>query len=252
MPKLAAYDKKSDYSYAVGIFPATECLHAAPERCLRLLISSESGESESVSKLREEAERLGIRCECADRLLRLVAHKDNCYAAMVYRKTEAELKDKADHLVLVHPGDSGNLGTMMRTALGFGFRDLAIIRPAADTDDPKTVRASMGAIFSLRIRHFDSFREYRSAYPEMELFPFMLTGSVTLEEAAERYRPGSAIILGNEGSGLPEEFSRIGTPVRIPHSSRIDSLNVGVAAGIGMYVFSQRRTNGDMRISSEE
>ena len=254
MPKLSAYDKRNDYSYAPGIFPATECLHAAPERCLRLLVSSDSVESAGVRKLRAEAEAAGIRCECADRLLKLVAHKENCHAAMVFRKTESELRRKADHLVLVNPGDGGNLGTIMRTALGFGFRDLAVIRPAADTDDPKTVRASMGAVFSLRIRHFDSFEEYRDAYPETELFPFMLTGSVSLEEAAGRYRPGSAIILGNEGSGLPDSFSECGTPVRIPHSARIDSLNVGVAAGIGMYVFSQKRAviTENARISSED
>ena len=241
MPKLEAYNKKNDYSYAPGIFPATECLRAAPERCLRLLVSSDSQDSPGVLKLREAAEAAGVRCECADRILRSVSHKENCHAAMVYRKVEADLLAGADHLVLVNPGDAGNLGTIMRTALGFGFLNLAIIRPAADTDDPKTVRASMGAAFSLRIRHFDSFMQYRELYPDEQLFPFMLTGSVSLEQAAGLYRPGSAVILGNEGSGLPEEFSGFGTPVRIPHSSEIDSLNVGIAAGIGMYVFSQRR-----------
>ena len=241
MPKLEAYDRKNGYSYAAGIFPATECLRAAPERCLRLLFSSDSGESAGVRMLRESAEAAGIRCECADRLLRQIARKENCHAAMVYRKAEAELERNRDHLVLVNPGDAGNLGTIMRTALGFGFRDLAIVRPAADPDDPKTVRASMGALFSLRVRQYDSFRDYREAHPETALFPFMLTGSVSLEEAASRYRPGCAIILGNEGSGLPEAFSEIGTPVRIPHSDLIDSLNLGVAAGIGMYVFSRKR-----------
>ena len=241
MPKLEAYDKKSGYSYAPGIFPAAECLRAAPERCLRLLYASDSGESEGVLKLREGAEALGIRCECADRALRMIARKENCHAAMVFRKEEADLAPGEDHLVLVNPGDFGNLGAIMRSALGFGFRDVAVIRPAADTDDPRTVRASMGAVFSLRIRHFDSFRAYQSLYPEERLFPFMLTGSLSLPEAEERYRPGSAILLGNEGSGLPDEFSGIGTPVRIPHSRAIDSLNVAVAAGIGMYAFSQRR-----------
>ena len=46
--------------------------------------------------------------------------------------------------------------------------------------------------------------------------------------------------MGNEGSGLPPEFARMGQPVRIPHSGEIDSLNLAVAAAIGMYAF--RRT----------
>ena len=46
MAKLEVYDKSLDYSYAPGIFPATECLRNAPERCLRLLLSSASERSE--------------------------------------------------------------------------------------------------------------------------------------------------------------------------------------------------------------
>lgn len=62
--------------------------------------------------------------------------------------------------MLHHPSDSGNLGTILRTALGFGLKNIAIIRPAVDSDDPRVVRASMGAAFSLNIRHFDSFEQY--------------------------------------------------------------------------------------------
>ena len=240
MPKLSAYDKKLDYSYALGMFPATECLHMAPERCLRLLYQSGSAETEGVRKLRLEAEAAGVRCEEADRILRSVSKKDNCHAAMVYRKAEAELRPDADHLVLHHPGDAGNLGTILRTALGFGFRDVAVILPAVDSDDPHVVRASMGAAFSLRIRHYADFSEYRAAFPEHRLFPFMLTGSVSLEEAAAMPGGFRALIMGNEATGLPEAFSGYGTPVRIPHSAAIDSLNLGIAAGIGMYVFSRK------------
>ena len=53
MAKLEAYDKSLDYSYAPGIFPATECLRNAPERCLRLLLSSASERSEGAQKLRD-------------------------------------------------------------------------------------------------------------------------------------------------------------------------------------------------------
>ena len=37
--------------------------------------------------------------------------------------------------------DPGNLGTILRTALGFGLKNIAIIRPAVDSDDPRVVRA---------------------------------------------------------------------------------------------------------------
>ena len=239
MGKLEAYDKRLDYSYAPGLFPATECLKNAPERCLRLLLHSRSEDSTGARSLREAAERAGVRCEIADRALARISGKENCFAAMVYKKQEGALCEAAPHIVLHHPSDSGNMGTILRAALGFGFRDVAIIRPAVDSDDPRVTRASMGAAFSLRVRHFDSFDDYRAAFPERTLFPFMLTGSVPLHEAVRRASGSYSLIFGNEASGLPDEFAQLGVPTRIPHSGRIDSLNLAVAAGIGMYAFAQ-------------
>ena len=241
MAKLEVYDKSLDYSYAPGIFPATECLRNAPERCLRLLLSSTSERSEGAQKLRAQAEAIGVRTEIADRALERISKKENCFAAMVYKKQEGVFDDGAPHIVLVNPSDSGNLGTILRTALGFGLTNIAIIRPAVDSDDPRVTRASMGAAFSLHIRHFDSFEEYRVQFPERQLFPFMLTGAVPLDEAVGRVRGEYALVFGNEATGLPDEFAGWGTSTLIPHSSRIDSLNLAIAAGIGMYAFTHRK-----------
>ena len=241
MPKLEPYDRALPYSYALGIFPAMECLSHAKDCCLRLLISSESQEREGISRLVREAEDAGIRVEAADRMLSRLAKKGNCYAAMVYRKRGSALQTDTRHLVLHHPSDAGNLGTIFRAALGFGYRDVAIIRPAVDPDDPHVVRASMGACFSLRIASFDAFEDYRSMYTEHRLFPFMLTGSVPLDQAVQSCSERHALIMGNEATGLPAAFSSLGTAVRIPHSDAIDSLNLGVAASIGMYAFSTRK-----------
>ena len=75
MAKLESYDKSLDYSYAPGIFPATECLKNAPERCLRLLLSSASEKSGGARQLREQAEALGVRVEIADRALERISKK---------------------------------------------------------------------------------------------------------------------------------------------------------------------------------
>ena len=71
------------------------------------------------------------------------------------------------------------------------------------------------------------------------LFPFMLDGSITLEEGMARAKAPFTLIFGNEGAGLPPEFSGFGCPIRISHSHEIDSLNLSVAAAIGMYGFSR-------------
>ena len=61
----------------------------------------------------------------------------------------------------------------------------------------------------------------------------MLDGSVRLQET--KIEAPFSLIMGNEATGLPAEFSRIGTPVRIEHSGAIDSLNITIAASIGLY-----------------
>ncbi len=241
MGRLESYDKSLDYSYAPGIFPATECLKHAQDRCLRLLLSSSSEKSEGVQHLREQAQAQGIRVEIADRALERISRKENCFAAMVYRKAEGIFDADSPHVVLHHPSDSGNMGTILRTALGFGLRNIAIIRPAVDSDDPRVTRASMGAAFSLGIRHFDSFEAYREEFPDRQLFPFMLTGAVPLEEAVGKARGPYSLIFGNEASGLPDAFAQLGISTLIPHSGRIDSLNLAIAAGIGMYAFTRTR-----------
>ena len=241
MAKLEAYDKSLDYSYAPGIFPATECLKNAPKRCLRLLLSSASEKSEGAQKLRAQAEEMNVRVEIADRALERISKKENCFAAMVYKKQEGVFDADAPHIVLVNPSDSGNLGTILRTALGFGLVNIAIIRPAVDSDDPRVTRASMGAAFSLNVRHFDSFDEYRTEFPDRQLFPFMLTGAVPLAEAVRKVSGPYSLVFGNEASGLPDVFAEYGISTLIPHSGKIDSLNLAIAAGIGMYAFKNRQ-----------
>ena len=235
MPPLTAYKRELDYSYAPGFFPTIEALTNAPELVRRVLISSQTSDSDGLRRIQDLCRRQQIRIEVADKALSRLSGKDNCYGAAVFSKEQAHLDSDGSHLVLHHPSDAGNLGTMLRTALGFGYHDIALILPCTDVFQPHVVRASMGAIFSLRIHEFTDFCEYRSLYPAHTLYPFMLKGSVPLSQAAVSPQRPFSLIFGNEGTGLPDEFLDYGTPVRIPHSSKIDSLNLSIAAAIGMY-----------------
>lgn len=238
MPPLKAYDASLPYSYAAGVFPSLALMVAAPERATRLLLSERAG-GEGVDKLRAICREHRVREEVADKALARLSGKQNCYAAVVFEKWQAALMPAAPHVVLLSPMDEGNLGTIQRTMLGFGLRDIAIIRPAADVFDPHVVRASMGALFSLRVAQFDSFEAYRALFPAHKLYPFMLDGSVLLADAVRNVQTPYALVFGNEGSGLPPAFAAMGQAVRIPHSGDIDSLNLAVAAAIGAYAFVQ-------------
>ena len=238
MPKLDPYDKKLTYSYALSIFPALKLLENRPDCVRRLLLSPDGLNSEGVQKLRDRCAALGIREEMAERVLRRESRKDNCYAALVFEKFDSDLDPAACHAVLCQISDSGNLGTAMRSLLGFGIRDVALIRPCVDVFEPHALRASMGAFYKLRVHTYDRFDDYRAAHPDRPLFPFMLDGAIPLNAAARGAKPPFSLVFGNEQTGLPPEFAQLGQSVMIPQSPDIDSLNLSVAASIAAYVFT--------------
>ncbi len=246
MPSLEAYRSCLDYSYAPGYFPATECVLHVPERCRRVLLSEKAAGTEAAEKLQVLCAGRGIRVEIADRALARISAKENCFAAAVFAKEEAAPAPGKPQVLLVNPSDCGNIGTILRTALGFGVTDVALIRPCADIFDPRTVRASMGALFQLRVKTYVDYTAWEAENGPRPLYPFMLQASVPMEEALrDALPPDWTLAFGNEGSGLPAEYSLRGRPVRIPSNDRVDSLNLSVAAAIGIYAFAARSGSTD-------
>lgn len=241
MPPLSPYKSDLDYGYAPGAFPALECLLHRPECARRVLLHSKAEGAEGAEKLIRLAQELHIRVEIADKALSRISGKENCFAAAVFSKFDDSLLPGKPHVVLHNPSDCGNVGTILRTALGFGVEDVALIRPCVDVFDPRVVRASMGSVFSLRVRTYPDFAAYEAEHPGRSLYPFMLDGSRSLPDVlAGDVPPDWTLIFGNEGSGLPPEFARKGFPVRIPSNDRVDSLNLSIAAAIGIYGFTQK------------
>jgi TrmH family RNA methyltransferase len=238
MPALSAYSSELDYSYAPGIFPSMECLTWRGKTVRRVLIHSSAEGREGTEKLTALAENLHVRVETADRALGRISGKENCYAAAVFGKWKDELEKGKPHVVLHNPGDSGNVGTILRTALGLGVENVALIRPCVDVFDPKTVRASMGSLFRMRLKIYESFADYEEEFRGKPLYPFMLDASRPLAEVTKGKIPKDfTLVFGNEGRGLPKEFAGKGQPVRIESNEKVDSLNLGIAAAIGIYEF---------------
>lgn len=240
MPSLSPYKSDLDYSYAPGIFPSMECLLHRPESVRRVLIHSSAAGREGIEKLTALASELNVRVEEADKALSRISGKENCFAAAVFSKFEDRPDPDRPHVLLHNPGDSGNVGTILRTALGFGIEDVCLIRPCVDLFDPRTVRASMGSLFQLRVKVYGTFEDYLAENPDRDLYPFMLDSSVPLSEVLRQpVRARRTLIFGNEGRGLPASFASVGQPVRIESNNRVDSLNLSIAAAIGIYGFRQ-------------
>lgn len=234
--KVQKYKHDSEVSYTLGATLTYELLIHCPSFVTRVFVGSSTDLLGGISKIIEMCNRYQIPVEKNDKAFNILSPKGNCYVIGEFKKVSQKLK-KGNHIVLVNPSDAGNLGTILRTATGFGITNLAIIKPAVDFFDPKTIRASMGAAFHVAMEYFDSIEEYLSRYPSNKRYAFMLTASTPLTEV-KKDEPYS-LIFGNEATGLPDSYAGFCTSVRINHSTAIDSLNLPMAAGIAMYQFTQ-------------
>lgn len=229
--RVASYRKDSEETYGLGATVVMEYLLHAKDKVRGVILHPQFRSEETVAKIKALCGDV-IPVSVEEKPFNILSKKENCFVICVIEKREEHIL-KGNHMVLVNPSNAGNMGTIMRSCLGFGVRDLAIVPLAADHFDPKVIRASMGAAASVRTEVFSSFEEYSARFPENKLYPFMLDGSTKLHETVIE-QPFS-LIMGNEATGLPSEFSKIGRPIRIDHSNAIDSLNITIAASIGLY-----------------
>ncbi len=234
---LNRYKKSDHISYTLGTTLTIELLKRRPEQADMVYVHPDMTKNETYYWLENKCHELGIQFVENLKVFNRLADKENCYSIGVFVKYENDIAPKNDHLVLVNPGNSGNLGTIIRTMIGFGLNDLAIIRPGGDVFDPRTIRASMGAVFNVRFSYFDSFEEYSAAAGEHHIYPFMLQTNNDLS-AMSPEKPYT-LVFGNESSGLDDTYLNRGTPVRIRHMETIDSLNLPIAVAIALYQFTR-------------
>lgn len=135
------------------------------------------------------------------------------------------------HILLDNVQDPGNVGTILRTANAFGIKSVILTAGCADPYNPKTIRASMGAIFRQDIYSMDF-----SELTELRNKGFRFIGAALREDCSDVSAVSfddSIISIGSEGSGLSEEILALcDEKVRIPVAPECDSLNAAVAAAI--------------------
>ncbi len=232
MIKVTSYKSDNIHTYGLGATVAMEYLLKKRDAVKGIILHPGFRSEETIAKIKDICGD-DIPVSTEEKPFNILSKKDNCFVICVIEKKKAGIAD-GNHMVLVNPSNCGNLGTIVRSCLGFGVQDIAIVgKTAADPFDPKTIRASMGACASVRIEVFDEFEEYAKRFPSNNLYPFMLDGSTKLQETTIN-KPFS-LIMGNEATGLDPSFRNVGKPIRIEHSSDIDSLNITIAASIGLY-----------------
>ena len=112
-----------------------------------------------VSEICKLAKEKRIPIHTNSKVIEKISNKGNVYLMARFEKYTQSLEKNKNHVLLVNPSDMGNLGTIIRVMLGFGYKNLAIITPCIDHFDPKVIRASMGAIFGINIELYNSLEE---------------------------------------------------------------------------------------------
>ena len=147
--------------------------------------------------------------------------------------------ESADSCVLLDAiQDTGNVGTILRSAAAFGIRHAVLGKGCADAWSPKVLRAAAGAHFSLQIT------ENADLAVEIKKFSGKIAcavphGGVPLAAADLSGRIGW--IFGSEGQGVSEALAaQAALKVTIPMPGGSESLNVAAAAAVCFYEFSRR------------
>ncbi len=250
--KVKFFSKLSDQKYrreaglflAEGVKLADEAVRAG--RAEYLLISEDALETPAVKEVLDKSGESVIKYILADAAFDKVSTEQAPQGIIAVCRIPSESEPEAEDLrgvrVIALDGirDPGNLGTILRTALAFGYGEVALY-DCADLYGPKTVRASMGALFRIRADVSSDLPSFLSSLKESGrrvLGAALCDGAKTFD--GNDTDPSDVVVIGNEGHGIsPAVLDACTSFIKIPMSSHSESLNAAVAASVIMWEYSK-------------
>ena len=213
---------------------------AATNRSLELIAASESGLNRpSIAGLMEGVPALK-KLVIEDKLFGQVSHvvSPSGILAVIATPVAPELPASIDNgLFLEAIQDPGNLGSIFRTALGAGCRDIYLSPGSVFAWSPKVIRAGMGAHFHLAV-HENVGLDELSKRAGARIIATKSGAGTSIYDAD--LRGPSIWMFGNEGAGLSGEARKIARlNLTVPMAGQTESLNV--AASVAICLFEQAR-----------
>lgn len=154
--------------------------------------------------------------------------------AAVYSKLERKIDYNSPIIYLNAINDPGNLGTILRSALAFGLKNIVIDERSADVYNPKTINAAKDAIFKLNIEFDKDLKILKEIKGKMPIFATRLEKSEGLEILKKQKL--FCVVLGSESHGVDKSIQDMSDNfIRIPMGGEIESLNVAASAAIIFY-----------------
>lgn len=201
-----------------------------------VFVHDKEKDSEFCKELR--AKNLNL-CFCSDGILKKITDTSYLVPFVAVINGMDPQKGLQNAFVVVLDGlhDFGNIGTIIRTAAAFGIHDFVATDENLDFSYKKTIDSSRGTVFSSRLHRFTSGTE---AIHHLKAAGYQIAVTTphasTMQSFAKVEQKPIALVLGNETTGVSDEvMSQADLKVQIPMSGPVESLNVGVAAGISLY-----------------
>ena len=163
----------------------------------------------------------------------LATTKTNQSIICVCKIKDAEIDSIGNSLILDNLQDPGNVGTLIRSAMAFGFKDIYLVG-GADVFSEKVIRSSAGTILKARLHvvDFETIKNNKEKITDYFAVAHMFGDSIN-EICLPKKR--IAVIIGNEGQGVSEDFMKLANiKLSIPMCEGVESLNAGVAGSIIM------------------
>ena len=154
-------------------------------------------------------------------------------AIAVCRKPNLNMRSPNQRLTIAldRIQEPNNVGAILRTTAAAGIKDVIILEGTSDPFGPKSIRASMGAIFHL---NFITMTEEELIQANFNLIAAHIEGT----DYREFELPdNAALILGNEGQGISGNLLNVSSRIHIPIQN-VESLNVNAAAAILIFHFT--------------
>ncbi len=179
----------------------------------------------------------------SDPVMKKISHFKDISSFVVFlkiKKKRINFSKAQTVFVLDNIQDPANLGTIFRCAAGFGIQNIALTGNCVKPNNRKLLRGSQGALLDINYQSFTSLADLLKK-DEIRNYNVYLTSSRGQVRSldAEQVNFPCIVIIGNEGSGLPEELFLSHPSLQIPMKSSLESLNAGVSACIFMYEISQ-------------
>ena len=158
------------------------------------------------------------------------------YFGVCSKKKDMNIGDRI--IILDDIQDPGNLGTIIRSAVAFGFDTVVLSHGCVDLYNPKVVRSTKGMLFNINIitRELVSFI---SSLDDYTIYGTDVIDGVNIRN--EEISKKLAVVIGNEGRGMSDKVRNLCNKfIYIGMDSKCESLNAGVSASIVMYEINNK------------